>query len=148
MAGMWMPRYLMNTLESFGEKEIDEYENSDQMLTSSLLKWLLCVDFLDATAASDMRNRAHVSSYINMTGAVKHVLNLALHHANLENREEMDWFNSTSIENKKCEFSVADVSTLVLFRSAQSIPTLIKSWWNDNCHRSIQPALKNLWKLW
>ena len=33
------------------------------------------------------------------------------------------------------------VSTLVLFRSVQSISTLFKSWWNDNCHRSIQPAL-------
>ena len=113
-----------------------------------MLNWLLCVEYLDTAAASDMRNRTHIGSYINMTGAVKHVLNIALYHANLENREEMDWFNSTYIENKKCEFSVAGVSTLVLFRSAQSIPTLIKSWWNDNCHRSIQPALKNLWKLW
>jgi hypothetical protein len=26
----------------------------------------------------------------------------------------------------------------VFFRSAQSLPTVVKSWWNEDCHRSIQ----------
>ncbi len=30
------------------------------------------------------------------------------------------------------------LAVLVFFRSAQSLPTVVKSWWNEDCHRSIQ----------
>jgi hypothetical protein len=139
VAGMWIPRYLMNALENLGQKEFKDNDDIDP--TSNLLEWLLCLDFLDAAASSDMRNRAHIGSYINLTGAAEYMINLALHHANLDNHKSMDWFTSTSLDNEQRGFILSDLATLVLFRSAESIPTLFKSWWSEDCHRSIQPVI-------
>ena len=40
-------------------------------------------------------------------------------------------------------FCLSSLSTLVLFRSAESIPTLFKSWWSDECPRSMQSMINN-----
>ena len=141
VTGVWFPRNLMISLESFGEMESGTVEQDELIFISNLLKWLLCLDFLNSAASSDMRNRAHISSYINLTGAVNYVLINALYHANLDTRKKSDWFDCVSLDNETYEFSLSDLSTLVLFRTAESIPTLFKSWWNEDCPRSIQPAI-------
>lgn len=141
VTAMWIPRHLMRYLEDCVENEDEENEF---LLKSILLKFLLCLQFLDTAASSDMRNRAHISSYINMTGAVKFVMDVALHFAHLEKpRAAKTWLHSMSLENDSSEFHLADLSTLVLFRSVESIPTLFKSWWNEDCPRSMQFAINH-----
>ncbi len=141
VTAMWIPRHLMRYLEDCVENEDDENE---LLLTSILLKFLLCLQFLDTATSSDMRNRGHISSYINMTGAVKSVMGVALHFAHLDKpKGAKTWLRSMSLENDSTEFDLADLSTLVLFRSAESIPTLFKSWWNEDCPRSMQSAINH-----
>jgi len=144
VSGMWLPRYLMDSLENFGERETKENEEQSETLISSyLLEWLLCLDFLDAAGSSDMRNRSHIGSYIKLTGALKHVLNLALCYTDLDNRKEKErkWVKCTAIDVGKIDFNVSDLSMLVLFRTVESIPTLFKSWWEEDCPRAVQSTI-------
>ena len=141
-SGMWMPRHLMEALEGFGENNLDESED-DSLLTANLLKWLLCLNFLDSAAAVDMRNRSHIGSYIQLTGAVNYVLRIALDHANVKNHKDPEWMHAISPDSANEVFCLSSLSTLVLFRSAESIPTLFKSWWSDECPRSMQSMINN-----
>lgn len=138
VTGTWMPRRLMKALEEFGEEEIDDIDYDEAALTGKLLQWLICLEFLDAAASSDMRNRTHIGSYVKLTGAIKFVVENALQYATLETRKEADWFRCMSIDNDSNEIPLPQLSTLVLFRSVETVPTLFKSWWNEDCPRSMQ----------
>ena len=98
----------------------------------------MCLDFLDHAAAIDMRNRSHISSYIQRTGSLNAVLSIALTHAKLDNKKDSSsWMTCLSIENEK-KFILSNVCTLVVFRSVEVLPTLVKTWWTDDCPRSMQ----------
>jgi len=156
----WLPHHLMSCVECWsesgilidGEEKKNEENNSggSALAIICFLKWLLCLDFLDAVAACDMRNRSHISSYIERTGAVKEVFELALESTTLQNqRYRGDWFSCTSLVNNNinnnCKndymSSLVQISTLAIFRTVESMPTLCKSWWSDYCPRSLQPAV-------
>ena len=140
VSSMWIPRHLMLSLEDFGNKDADNMNEDEVLLGATLLKWLLCLDFIDSAASSDMRNRAHICSYFNLTGAMKYVLYLALQFADLDTRKGTDLFQNISLENTG-SIPISELSSFVLFRSVESIPTLFKTWWNDDCPRSKQPTI-------
>lgn len=139
ITGMWIPRFLMNALEEFGEKDTNESNENEALLTGNLLQWLICLEFLDTAASSDMRNRTHIGSYLKLTGAIKFIVEAALQFATLDTRQgNNNWFKCMSIDNNGDDLALTQLSTLVLFRIVETVPTLFKSWWNDDCPRSMQ----------
>jgi hypothetical protein len=135
-----LPHHLMSSLETWKEESLVHDENNahnEHAFMARLLEWLLCLEFLDSAATTDMRNRAHITSYIKKTGAIKEVFDIALSFSQLEKQEHTDLFGCISIQSKDDVFSLSQLSTLAIFRSIESMPTLCKFWWNDDCPRGL-----------
>ena len=143
-AAQWLPHGLMSDLEIWKDDPL--VHDGDQTLYESalatrLLKWILCLEYFDSAGNSDMRNRAHISSYIEKTGAVKEIFDAAVSFSDLSQQEPADLFDSISISSKQECFSLPQISTLAIFRSIELMPTLCKNWWNDECPRYLQIEL-------
>eukprot|EP00957_Ditylum_brightwellii_P147299 11216344-Ditylum_brightwellii.AAC.1 len=88
-----------------------------------------------------MRNRGSISSYIERTGALQKILSLALRYAVINNHKDENWKSCTSMcndDNDGYDFKVPKIATLVVFRTVEVLPTLVKKWWSDDCPRSLQ----------
>ena len=143
-SAQWLPQRLMTSLETWREQSLvrNDYHGRDEhAFTTRILEWLLSLEYLDAAGAVDMRNRAHITSYIAKTGAIKEVFDIAMLFSELEKQEQTDLFKCISIDAENESFSLSQLCTLAIFRTIESMPTLCKSWWNDECPRSLQIEL-------
>ena len=143
-AAQWLPHGLMSDLEIWKDDPL--VHDGDQTLyekavATRLLKWILCLEYFDSAGNSDMRNRAHISSYIEKTGAVKEIFDVAVSCSDFSQQEPADLFDSISISSKQACFSLSHISTLAIFRSIELMPTLCKYWWNNECPRYLQIEL-------
>ncbi len=144
ISAQWLPHRLMSSLEAWKEQSLvhhDYHDHDEHAFVTRILKWLLSLEYLDAAGALDMRNRAHITSYIEKTGAIKEVFDIAMLFSNLEKQKEQDLFKCISVDADSETFSLSELCTLAIFRSIESMPTLCKSWWNDECPRALQPEI-------
>jgi len=141
VAASWLPHHLMAEIESW-EEDMELHEDAlESTVIGRLLLWIACLDFLDSAAVSDMRNRGSISSYIERTGALQKILSLALRYAVINNHKDENWKSCTSMcndDNDGYDFKVPKIATLVVFRTVEVLPTLVKKWWSDDCPRSLQ----------
>ena len=141
ISAQWIPRDLMSRLETwkFHPLIIGKNHNIDeQACTTRILQWLLCLEYLDSASSVDMRNRAHITSYVEKTGAIKEVFEIAMFFSELEEQQQTDLFSCISIDAEEHSFHISQICTLAIFRSIELMPTLCKSWFNDECPRSLQ----------
>lgn len=144
ISAQWLPHRLMFSLEAWTEQSLvhhDYHDHDEHAFVTRILEWLLSLEYLDAAGALDMRNRAHITSYIEKTGAIKEVFDIAMLFSNLEKQKEQDLFKCISVDADSDTFSLSELCTLAIFRSIESMPTLCKSWWNDECPRALQPEI-------
>jgi hypothetical protein len=137
----WLPHSLMSCMESWEGQSVvgtnAEDSTQEHILIERLLQWIICLEYLDSAGKVDMRHRSHITSYIDKTNAIKEVFNIAMSFATFSKQDQYSLFDCISISNEKMSFSLSQLSTLVIFRSIESIPTLCKVWWNDYCPRSL-----------
>jgi len=142
ISAQWLPSNLMNELESWNDYPLHhDAEDDDDYITSCvsrLLKWIISLEVLDTAASVDMRNRTHISSYVEKTGAISEVFDIAIHNLHFDEKDSEDLFSCISLENEDDSFCLYQLSTLVVFRTMESMPTLCKAWWNEECPRSLQ----------
>jgi len=160
VAARWLPHRLMERIESWSDEDDnirtgdneaeDEGKEADrtdeEVATIMFLRWLLCLDFLDAAATSDMRNRSHLGSYLQRTSAVPRILDAALGYTTLDDQRcRGEWSTCTSLPSTTVTTSnppaLAQIATLAVFRTVESVPTLCKSWWSDDCPRSSRAGV-------
>ncbi len=132
-AAQWLPQKLMSQIEQW-EVDID---HDEKMFISHLLRWILCLEYFDAAGKADMRHRAQITSYIDKTGAVQELFQVVMSFAQLKKQESSNLFKCIKPSSSEA-FSIEDLSTLAIFRTIESMPTLCKSWWNDECPRAHQ----------
>jgi len=131
-----IPRFLLDELSIWNEGE-DELNNA--VVVGRFLSWLVFLDLLDACSTLDARNRGAMISYVQHTRAGKCILKLSVKYFTVQrNSCDENWMSCTSIEKAPSSMNEEQLAVLVFFRSAQSLPTVVKSWWNEDCHRSIQ----------
>lgn len=131
-----IPKFLLDELSIWNENE-DELSNA--AVAGRFLSWLVFLDLLDACSTLDARNRGALISYVQYTHAGKSILKLsATYLSGQRNCYDDHWMSCTSIEKSPSSLNEEQLAVLVFFRSAQSLPTVVKSWWNEDCHRSIQ----------
>mmetsp|Transcript_5259 Transcript_5259/g.10027 ORF Transcript_5259/g.10027 Transcript_5259/m.10027 type:complete len:1897 (-) Transcript_5259:139-5829(-) len=137
----WLPHSLMSCIESWDSQPAAganaEDSTHEHILVEKLLQWIICLEYLDSAGKIDMRNRSHITSYIDKTNAIKDIFDIAMSFATFSKQDQCALFDCITISNKKTYFSLSELSTLVIFRSIESIPTLCKVWWNDYCPRSL-----------
>ncbi len=132
-AAQWLPHNLMSQIEQW---EVDT-DHDEEVFISHLLRWILCLEYFDSAGKADMRNRAQITSYIDKTGAVQELFQVVISFAQLKKQESKNLFKCISPSSSEA-FSIEDLSTLAIFRTIESMPTLCKSWWNDECPRAHQ----------
>jgi hypothetical protein len=136
-------------------------EDNDSQMTS-LLSWILFLEIFDNAGAVDMRNRSSMCAFLQKAKSVSAMMDLALKEANLDIGRKQNVFECISDESQG--FALTELATLALFRtievsvsqsqfvlannksllttnSHQSVPTLAKTWFNDDCPRYLQQKL-------
>jgi hypothetical protein len=67
-------------------------------------------------------------------------MNLSLQEADLDVGRKENIFECISLDCNS-DFVLKEVATLSVFRTIESLPTLVKSWFNDDCPRYSQQTL-------
>ena len=142
VAAKWLPRHIMTFLQNVGNEV--PFANSGHgtraQLMGALLSWITSLEILDVGGSVDMRNRSHISSFIQKTGALGFIMNLASEEADLTISRSEDIFACTTLDGEK-DFTIEKVATLAVFKAVESLPTLVKSWYNDDCPRFLRQKL-------
>ena len=146
-AAKWLPECVMTVVERWYEmSEEDRAAEDEEETLGNLLTWLVCLSFLDNAAAVDIRNRSALTAYLDKSSAVGEALMFANRYANLADKK-MTWMDCLKRNGGECSSGssivLSDVATLVVFRTIESVPTLAKKWWMDDCSRSIQPQMSD-----
>ena len=142
IAAAWLPERIMSLLLNFGNKSASKNYDHDNMQVVSignLLTWVVSLDIVEVAGSVDMRNRAHISSFIQRTNALGFIMNLTLQEADLNSRGA-NVFNCVDLDLEGSS-SLQKTATLALFRSVESLPTMVKTWYNDDCPRFLQQKL-------
>jgi len=137
VASQWLPGHMMALFQNVESITADPRRPH---LMGHLLLWIVSLDILDASGSVDMRNRSHISTYIQKTNALGYMLKIAMQESELDSPPGknifacMDW-------NSKTDFLMEEVATLAVFRTVESLPTLVKTWYNDDCPRFLRQKL-------
>lgn len=105
-----------------------------------LLAWIATLDALDAAGSVDMRNRSSISAYIKKTNALGCIMNAALQVADLDVLKDESIFLCAELGGRE-DFVLQRVAALAVFRSVESLPTLVKTWYSDDCPRFLRQRL-------
>jgi len=133
----WLPAKLMSLLKSIGECASSiEHEDKDPLL-GNLLAWITCLNIMDTAGSADMRNRSAVGAFIKKTNALGVIMEIALSETDLGTGDKEDIFACTELD-ASADFVTDEVALLVLFRTVEALPTLVKTWFNEDCPKYWQ----------
>jgi len=147
VSASYLPFNLMTKLETWGEKVLYSTEFWEQNFVSRLLTWFLCLEFLDGATLVNARNRSCIISYLGKTGVIKFIFEMILSQINLLEYPPSDLISSIPLNSTK-KISKNNLSTLVLFRTIESLPTLCKIWWMEECSRTQRTIIKEFIEKW
>ncbi|KAL3808336.1 hypothetical protein ACHAXA_003234 [Cyclostephanos tholiformis] len=138
----WFPGHIMSVLQNVGNNSTSIVSDLDpqSIAMGNLLAWLVSLDILDVAGSLDMRNRSHIISFIQKTGSLGCIMNSALHQAQLDVSRSDNIFACVDLDCMD-DFFIQKISTLVIFRTVESLPTLVKTWYNDDCPRFLRQKL-------
>ena len=145
--GRLMPHRMMTDLESWIEDaDFDETLANEDLVLARFSSWLIFLDVLQETTTSDPSTRGSFSSYVRCTGAIRFILNASLLFLPIDRNGVLrktteDVPTRSSIVTNESSFTASFLSQVLLFRTAEVLPTLTKQWWDDDCPKSLQAAV-------
>jgi len=144
IAASWLPENMMTLFLNVGDNSSTDDSEHDMQVVSigNLLAWVVSLDIVEVAGSVDMRNRAHISSFIQKSNALGFIMNLALQEADLNVSRGANIFDCIAFDLEG-RFLLQKIATLALFRSVESLPTMVKTWYNDDCPRFLQQILSS-----
>ena len=133
----WLPSGLMTLLESLGTDGATLDHEDKSLLLGYLLAWIACLNIMDTAGLVDMRNRSSIGAFIKQTKVLGVIMEIALMEADLAKNDKEDIFACVDLGGDT-NFVASDVALLVLFRTVEALPTLVKTWFNDYCPKYWQ----------
>ena len=133
----WLPSGLMTLLESLGKDGATLDHEDKSLLLGYLLAWIACLNIMDTAGLVDMRNRSSIGAFIKQTKVLGVIMEIALMEADLAKNDKEDIFACVDLGGDT-NFVASDVAFLVLFRTVEALPTLVKTWFNDYCPKYWQ----------
>ncbi len=142
IAASWLPDYILSLFLNFGNYALSMISDHDMQAISlgNLLAWIVTLDILEVAGSVDMRNRANISTFLQKSNALGFIMNLTLQEADLHVNRDADIFECIAL-NRGGKFLLHKIATLALFRTVESLPTMVKTWYNDDCPRFLQQKL-------
>lgn len=141
VAASWLPGHIMSLLQNAGSSESSPSSSNPHRqvkLMGNLLAWITSLDILDVAGSVDMRNRSHISSYIQKSNALGCIVLTALQESDLDVTCSENIFACIDWD---CKEDFQKIATLAVFRTVESLPTLVKTWYNDSCPRFLRQKL-------
>jgi hypothetical protein len=139
----WVPSAMMVDLESWAKcgSESDEVVAVGRFLT-----WLVFLRFVDSATPKDFRTRPAFVSYLKRCGAVSSVLELALWYSEtISDRKRKtlpSLLDMDALLRDESLLEVQRLSSLVLFRTIEVLPSLSRRWWEEDCPRVHSDAVQ------
>lgn len=140
ITAQWLPHNLMSFVESWDSTSC----HNETLFIADLLRWYLCIDFLDSAGGANMQNRAHITSYFGKTDAVTTLFDLVLPFIQFKSHDRSSLFQCMSISSSESlTDNIEPLCKTIMFRTIESMPTLCKMWWNDECPLALKsPVMK------
>jgi len=141
----WVPVRMMADVESWTE---NEEESDEEIIIGRFLNWLVLLRFIDAAAPKDFRNRPAFVSYLSKCGAVSSILNLALlHNETIYDRKRKAAPTlpdaESLLKDESLMLDVRQLSSLVLIRTIEVLPSLSRRWWEEDCPNVYSNAVQS-----
>jgi len=137
----WLPGRIMSLLQKMGNG-FNGVDDPQVLATGDLLAWVITLEILDVAGSADTRNRSHISSFIHKTESLGHIMKLALNEADLDVGRNEDIFACVDMDCSD-DFLIEQLAMLVVFRTVESLPTLVKTWYNDDCPHFLKQRLSS-----
>ena len=135
-ASSWVPAKMMSVIKSLGE-QTSSADHEDEDMKGYFLTWGVCLNIMDTAGSDDMRNRSSIISFIKKSNVVGFIMEMALSEVDLGNDDNDDIFSCVELDSST-DFVCSDLALLVLFRTVEALPTLVKQWFNDDCPKYWQ----------
>jgi len=140
----WVPAAVMVDVESWADDTNDFDENA---IVGRFLTWLVLLRFVDSATPKDFRNRPAFVSYLSKCGAVSSILNLALlYNETVNDRKRKaapSLLDMETLLHDESRLDVQQLSSLVLFRTIEVLPSLSRRWWEEDCPNVYTAAVQS-----
>eukprot|EP00980_Cylindrotheca_fusiformis_P005876 scaffold1233_cov111-Cylindrotheca_fusiformis.AAC.2 len=139
----WIPRKLMNDVESWFEEDGDFILDPDSAC-SRFLSWIAFCRIAKTAGGKDSMNRSSFASYATKCKAVDTILNLAMVYGNVGTERKMKLEKYTDIDDildsKVMELS--KLAALTIFNTIEVFPMIAKNWWEMVCPNYATQAVR------
>eukprot|EP00804_Cyclotella_cryptica_P003277 CCRYP_010525-RA/>CCRYP_010525-RA protein AED:0.01 eAED:0.01 QI:921/1/1/1/1/1/3/599/1584 len=143
VAAAWLSGTMMTHIQDIGRCTSSSLTPESECYTlklSEILVWMLFLEIFDNAGAVDMRNRSSISAFLQKTKATGAIMILSLQEADLDVGRKENIFECINPDFNS-DLVLREVATLAVFRTIESLPTLVKSWFHDDCPRYSQQKL-------
>ena len=153
IVSQWLPRRMMQEVEEWGE---EVYEDTDDATTiGRLLTWICVLGAVEAAESPDsaqFRLRPAFVSYLSHSGAADAALNIAvLNDEAINDARGRAPPTLRDVQALLCHetcFTVPKISSLVLFLTVESVPSLSRRWWEQSCPKAYASDVQAFVEKW
>ena len=146
----WVPSDLMVEIESWiDDQSYFDDVNEDTTITR-MLGWLTFLQYLESSAADDVRNRVAFSSYASKSGGVFFILSACVMYLSVDLDRKSQRSSVTTIDDMivgKESINVNDLALTVLFHTVEVFPTLSRGWWEEDCPKALSATVSKFVQL-
>ena len=140
----WVPLAIMTDVEGWAERR---NESDEAVIVGRFLTWLVFLQFVDSATPKDFRIRPAFVSYLSKCGAVRSVLELALWYGDYINDRKRKatppLLDMRTLLKDESFLDVQKLSSLVLFRTIEVLPSLSRRWWEEDCPKVHSDAVQD-----
>jgi hypothetical protein len=134
IVSQWLPLSMMTDLENWIDETYESMNDSDCI--GKFLVWLSVLNIVDQSAPIDYKNRPAFVTYLSLTGSLDVVLSMAVLFDRFVNdpkgAAKTDFLLNNSPESVS-DINVESLSSLVLLRTTEVLPSLVRRWWETEC---------------
>ena len=145
VVSQWLPACLMEEVEDWRHETFEDLQEDKTL--GRLLVWLSILRVVNAAAPEDFRSRPAFVSYLTKAEAVPTVLNVSILFDRTLNspKAARGAFEQTpsSFEGMDDQFKLDILSSEVIFRTFESLPSLCRRWWEEECPKAYTQRVQS-----
>ena len=144
VVSQWLPLSMMTEIEKWGDETFESVQEGGSI--GKFLVWLIVLDIIDQAAPIDFQNRPAFVTYIRLTESQNVILNTSIlfdPFVNKPKESKKALVQSYSLDSAS-DVEVEKLSSLVLFRTTEVLPSLCRQWWEEECPKVYVSPVQSL----
>jgi len=148
VVSQWLPIPIMTEIEKWHDETYEGISEGESI--GQFLVWLTVLQLIDTAAPLDFRNRPAFVTFLRLTESANAILNRAILFEKFVN-DPKGLKNSPTIDpnalvQEPAFIDVETLSSLVLFRTTEVLPSLCRGWWEAECPKVYTSSVQTLVK--